>query len=149
MVEISRKICEWDLDDHYSHSSLRLPWLMLCKLTSLFFRRKMHGVEVCNETKSKTAFDLFKRNRYKVPSSCQNSCSSLNIMSILKSKFIDVEAKQSISLKYPRKIHVNTERLLVSSIQLVAEVGGYLGLTLGISLLDMYRLILKCGKKSH
>ena len=108
-------------------------------------RRFNPGAEICREAASQAANQLYYDNRYPRLDRCDKPCTELDIKSTLMSK----DSKPgTIEFFFPKKVIVSQEVLAYSFLSLIAELGGYLGLTLGVSLLQlepaMYALFSVC-----
>ena len=83
-------------------------------------------------------------NRYPPHKVCQVPCTTMNIKLALKSKSMIPD--RTINFVLYKDLEVVSEVMSKTVLTVMAEIGGYLGLTLGISLLDLKILIcfLKC-----
>ena len=79
-------------------------------------------------------------NRYPPHHVCQVPCTTMNIKLALKSNS-KVPGRSRITFVLYKDIEVVSEVMSKSGLMVIAEIGGYLGLTLGISLLDLKFLI--------
>ena len=61
----------------------------------------------------------------------------MEIISNLKMMKNTTLTKSRVKLIFTRKLQVHEEKLVKSELSLIAELGGYLGMTLGVSLLDL------------
>ena len=69
------------------------------------------------------------KQRYIHYNSCAKPCTVLNIQTTLVSK--SESSKSRVMFMFGKTVTVSTEILARTSLNLVAELGGYLGLTLG------------------
>jgi len=62
----------------------------------------------------------------------------MTITSISKYNVLNRERNTSeVSILFPRHVEITRETFVKSGVSLVAEVGGYVGMILGVSLLDL------------
>ena len=89
----------------------------------------------------KTLHDKFIRRYYS--DFCSMPCSKMRVT--FTSFVIDTENnpknEASVKLYYQSLVSVQKSTLRYTFLSLVAEVGGYLGLLLGMSLFDIYKVI--------
>ena len=74
------------------------------------------------------------KSRYIPYNACKRPCTKMKIQLNYQSK---VETKGEVRLYLDRIIQTSIQVKSFTDLHLVAEVGGYLGLTLGVSFLDM------------
>lgn len=108
------------------------PWLY--RVT-----RELYGetIEICSGNKSHEAAEFYIQNRLPNFEECKNPCTSMEIISNLKMMKNTTLTKSRVKLIFTRKLQVHEEKLVKSELSLIAELGGYLGMTLGVSLLDL------------
>ena len=75
------------------------------------------------------------KQRYIKYNSCAKPCTVVDIQSTLVSKY--ESSKPRLMFMFGKTVPVSREVLAYSSLNLVAELGGYLGLTLGLSLVHL------------
>ena len=120
---------------------------------------KTHQYHICKENSSLSseAASFYYENRYTAYEECTKPCKSLKVISNLKYKRKSDKDKKSgqVKLFFPREVQVTEEIVVTSPLSLglfnfvfqnaftlhmsfsVAEIGGYLGMTLGVNLLDL------------
>ena len=102
--------------------------------TKYFSRIKNPGTEICKADKSRAASDVYLDSRYPEMEICDKPCTRLDIKTSLVSK---TEQPGKIKFFFGKDIAVSEEVLDYHFLSLVAELGSYLGLTLGVSLLNL------------
>ena len=97
--------------------------------------------KVCKaENDRKTAFDIYQKNRRNQNDICPNSCLFTNMyFGPPVTGFNNAEDSEvGIAIFYFRRdIKTTTEYFLYSILSMVAEIGGYVGLLLGVSLFKL------------
>ena len=123
----------------------------------LLFRGKY---EICNPNKSANAAALYWDLRYETFSECENPCTKMKVNTQFKFKY-QYENTQTVQIIFPTEVELSVETVTkslfstskINKIQiflslmfricikyfllLVAEIGGFLGMILGFSLLDL------------
>ena len=94
----------------------------------------MPNATICKPDVSFAANDLYMENRYIPYKACNKPCSKMSVQVNYQSK---VERKGEVRFYLDKTIQTSRQVRSFTDLHLVAEVGGYLGLTLGVSLLDM------------
>ena len=85
--------------------------------------------------KSAEASQLFYNLRYTPSNICKNPCTKMKIRSIVSG---NIESNKGyVGMTFSKKIPVFTEVLETSTLLVVSEIGGYLGLLLGFSILNL------------
>ena len=84
---------------------------------------------------SKDAVEEYLKYRYPQYNLCEKPCTEMDIQTILVSK--SKIPKSRLTFMFGKTVPVSREVLAQSSFNLVAELGGYLGLTLGLSLVHL------------
>ena len=99
---------------------------------------------ICTETnRSKEAYSLFKDMFYKnnVTKECQYPCNfSLSWMKPIEEREVsklDSHSTGFIDLRFEKYIKVTKSSSAYTELELLAELGGYVGLFLGISVFDL------------
>ena len=94
---------------------------------------------ICGPDTSKSAAALFLKHRYDLPPSCTMGCTTMDvsIWQTSMAKNHDETVVASVIFRFPEKINIFKEVESYKFLDLVADLGGYLGLTLGLSLLDI------------
>ena len=90
---------------------------------------------ICSSNLSEFAIEEYLKQRYTKYNSCAKPCTVVDIQSTLVSK--TESSKPRLMFMFGKTVPVSREVLAFSSLNLVAELGGYLGLTLGLSLLHL------------
>ena len=99
------------------------------------------------------AFKFYHKNRYATYQECLNPCKIMTVTTI--NKFKVFESTYDVEIYVPRQVEVTREvfvksvlslgmsvlnKMLLSNvtlISLVAEIGGFLGMILGVSIMDL------------
>ena len=118
----------------------------------IIFRGKY---EICNPNKSVSASDLYQDLKYKKFPECLNPCTEMKVATHFKYKSELNQKKQWVRIIFPTDVEFSEETVTKSLFStsnsryrlsyiglknffvLVAEIGGFLGMILGISLLDL------------
>ena len=78
---------------------------------------------------------MFYNMRYTPSNICKKPCTNMKIRSIVSG---NIESNNSyVAMTFSKKIPVFTEVLETSFLLVVAEIGGFLGLFLGLSILNL------------
>ena len=97
--------------------------------------------KICTESgKSKTAFEIYQQNRRNQKDICPNSCLFTNMYFGPPVTGQNNKARQNVAwgvFYFRRDIKVTKEYILYSLLSLAAEIGGYVGLLLGASLVNI------------
>ena len=91
--------------------------------------------KICGRNVSQDAVDEYMKNRYPRYDSCDKPCTEMDIQTSLLSK--SEISNPRLIFMFGKTVPVSREVLSHSSFSLVAELGGYLGLTLGLSLMHL------------
>ena len=91
--------------------------------------------KICGRNVSQDAVDEYMKNRYPRYDTCDQPCTKMDIQTSLVSKS-EIPDPQLIFM-FDKTVPVSREVLAHTSLNLVAELGGYLGLTLGLSLMHL------------
>ena len=91
--------------------------------------------KICSRNISKDAARAFMADRYPRYETCDKPCTDMDIRTNLVSK--SKMGKPQISSMFGKTVPVSREVLSHSLFNLIAEIGGYLGLTLGLSLMHL------------
>ena len=96
-------------------------------------------INICGPDTSKATAALYYKHRDDLPLSCSMGCTTMDvtIMSTSKEKHADETVFAEVRFSFPEKIKIYQEVESYEFLDLVADLGGYLGLTLGLSLLDI------------
>ena len=94
---------------------------------------------ICGPDVSKSAAVLYMNHRYYLPPSCTVGCTTMEvtIWPTSKEQHYDKKVFAEVRFRLPEKIKIFQEVESYEFLDLVADLGGYLGLTLGLSLLDI------------
>ena len=116
--------------------------------------------EICNPNKSDSAVALYMDLRYETFSECKNPCTKMKVSAKYNFKLKDQE-KQLVTIRFPTEVKLSVETVTKSLFStskinkihiflslmfricikyfllLVAEIGGFLGMILGVSILDL------------
>ena len=84
---------------------------------------------------SKSAIEEYLKQRYTKYNSCPKPCTELDVQTSLVSK--SESSKPRLMFMFGKSVAVSREVLAYTPFNLVAELGGYLGLTLGLSLMHL------------
>ena len=94
---------------------------------------------ICGPDTSKSAAHFYMEHRYYLPPSCTMGCTTMDVSTMVTSKEQSANETVLATVKFifPEKIKIYQEIESYQLLNLVADLGGYLGLTLGLSLLDI------------
>ena len=94
---------------------------------------------ICGPDTSKSAAASYLEHRYDLPPSCSMACTTMDvsIWQTSMAKNYDETVFAEVAFRFPDKINIFQEVESYQFLDLVADLGGYLGLTLGLSLLDI------------
>ena len=101
----------------------------------ILFNPRNSDTRICSSNISADAVTEFMKHRYPRYDTCDKPCTQMDIQTSLVSKSESKNPK--LEFTFSRMVPVSKEVLSHSSFSLVAEVGGYLGLTLGLSLMHL------------
>ena len=93
------------------------------------------NTRICSGNVTKAAVEEYLKHRYTNYNSCEKPCTEVDIQTTLVSK--SESSKPRLMFMFGKTIDVSREVLAYTLFNLVAELGGYLGLTLGFSFLDI------------
>ena len=98
---------------------------------------------ICGPDVSRSAAALYINHRYYLPPSCPMGCTTMDvaIWATSKEENLDKKVFAEVRFRLPEKIKIFQEVESYQFLDLVADLGGYLGLTLGLSLLDITGLV--------
>ena len=108
---------------------------------SYILRTQNATIKVCSSSSGQRAAAnvMFYNLRYTPSNVCKKPCTEMNIRSIMAGK---IESKKSVvMMTFSKRIPVSREVLAVSSLMVVAELGGYSGIILGVSILNLESFI--------
>ena len=91
--------------------------------------------KICGRNVSQDAVDEYMKNRYPRYDTCDQPCTKMDITTSLVSKSEIPDPR--LIFMFGKTVPVSREVLAHTSLNLVAELGGYLGLTLGLSLMHL------------
>ena len=106
------------------------------KIINAFFRLSDPGARICSSNRSDKANKIYLENRYLPRKVCGKPCTEMLIRLLFQSRFQSNDSSVVNFVLYP-DIEVLEEVMPKTHLMLYAEIGGYLGLTLGVSLLDL------------
>ena len=94
---------------------------------------------ICGPDTSKSAAASYLEHRYDLPPPCSKACTTMDvsIWQTSMTKNYDETVFAEVAFRFPDKINIFQEVESYEILDLVADLGGYLGLTLGLSLLDI------------
>ena len=93
-----------------------------------------------NQTLGQNAIELLNQMRIPANNRCLDPCTTVvPYLSIIARE--QNSKSSSLSLKLPRKIKVMSSYLSYKVLSLIAEIGGYVGLFLGVSILDLKNIL--------
>ena len=97
--------------------------------TPPFFKNKE---KICtNEKITKQVYEYWKNARYNT--NCSNSCQAISVSANWMRKKTNQEDSQ-VNFYFPNRVKVVKSYYAYSSLSLIAEIGGYFGLFLGVSI---------------
>jgi hypothetical protein len=96
---------------------------------------------ICDPLYSQDAAKLYMELRYPQYSSCRNPCTRMDVKLYSMSKIENGKYYEAtVTFLLSSKIEKNDEVFHQTMLALVGEIGGFLGLFLGVSLLDLKNL---------
>ena len=102
------------------------------------FRLSSPEIKICSPNCSAEANKIYLEERYLPNNFCQRPCTDMKLKLTPQSKIESAENRVKFYLY--TDIEVVSEKMPKNILTLVAELGGYLGLTVGVSLLDLKSL---------
>lgn len=102
--------------------------------------------KICtNLGKSRKAFKIYKDNRRNQNSNCPNSCTftDVNLGPPIIENYVTQPRQASAVFYFRKDVKTSTEYLIYTQLSMIAEIGGYVGLCLGISFVNIGTLINK------
>ena len=105
------------------------------KHTKFFWNFRNSATNICGHNVSSDAVEVYMKYRYPQYDTCDKPCTEMDIQTSLVSR--SESAKPRLTFMFGKTVPVSREVLSHSSFNLVAELGGYLGLTLGLSLMHL------------
>ena len=99
------------------------------------FRLSSPEITICSPKTSAEANRIYLEERYVPNHFCQRPCTDMKIKLTPQSQIQSEENRVRFTLY--TDIEVVSEKMSKDILTLVAELGGYLGLTVGVSLLDL------------
>ena len=96
-----------------------------------------------DESKRKKAFEVYQANRRNQKDICPNSCLFTNMYfgpPVTGNNAVEYSDKARGIFYFRRDIKTTTEYLLYSFLSMIAEIGGYVGLLLGASLVNIGKI---------
>ena len=135
----------WNSTPGYGMPGGWIGWLLAEKANNIwisiasFVRRNFPDIKICPPSISREANKMYLKLRYH--SECTNPCGTMTVSpTFLKRKHVH-EHETALKLFFKKEIMVSRECLSYSGLSMFAEVAGYLGLTLGVSIMDITILI--------
>ena len=137
--------------DEFLYKNLRNILVSEFSCTVPFFpdyvtNQENHEIEICNSAEKRKAayakYDLLKRNKENMV--CANPCSSIQTYCgpiFEDPSYVKNRAYLKIYLQSTTKINFTV--LDYDEISLVADIGGYCGLLLGVSVIHLSKLVFK------
>ena len=104
-------------------------------ITYIFFNFRNSNTSICARNVSKDAVEEYMKYRYPRYDTCEKPCTEMDIQTSLVSKSKIPEPH--LTFMFGKTVPFAREVLAHTSFNLVAELGGYLGLTLGLSLMHL------------
>ena len=89
---------------------------------------------------SKLATELQEKINTEKKFDCKRSCTTLSIQ-LLKSRERTLKNSRQLVLDFNERIKITKAYYLYSGLSLIAEIGGYVGLFLGVSVIQITNLI--------
>ena len=99
---------------------------------------------ICESSKSQAANTLCLKNRYTFFKACCNPCKKMRVHLNYQSK--DPLGQQYVRFHMEPTIGSDEYVLAYTSLNLFAEIGSYLGLTLGVSIMSLHWIFQTLGK---
>ena len=123
---------------YVTNKSIKVFWLNLDKAN---FRLSDPEAKICSPNSSSIANKIYLDNRYPPHKTCRSPCTDMNLglvpMGRTQTNTSFRHDHNTMTIFPYTDIEVLTEVMPKTLLMLIAEVGGYLGLTLGFSLLDL------------
>ena len=98
--------------------------------------------QICKEeNKSRQAFALYQNRIFLHESNCANPCSIFSLTTTNIKKVERSDNETYLNINFPKNIKVFERSYTYSRLSLLAEIGGYVGLFLGISINQVINLL--------
>merc|ERR1712037_145595 len=121
-----------------SRFNCTVPWLLY------HVRFRNLDIPVCGSNVSALANQLYLKNQFPALDTCASACTTMGVTGMLTSKEeCSTCTNKAVTLVFGKSIFVSREVLAYPLLSLLAEVGGYLGLTLGVSLSDLRTAVIR------
>ena len=112
-----------------------MTFLDTSNLKTIIIRSYKEDLEICDSFTSEAVNKLYMKHRYISSEACSNPCKKMKISLNFQSKV--PWHKQYVRFYMDPYVDRDEHILAYSSLNLFAEIGSYLGLTLGVSLMDL------------
>lgn len=110
------------------------PWMLH------FTRSENLSWPVCDSTTSKGASAVYMKHRHPPdPSQDEQPCADMTLTTTLLSSIND--NSNTVTISFDEMIEVSKEVVAFTFLQMVAEVGGFIALILGVSFIDLFRIL--------
>ena len=96
---------------------------------------------ICGSNSSVAANSLFRKERYPPYDLCDRPCTTMSIGVVSMSKESESQSVIEVQFILSTVIETSSQVLAKTLLSLMADLGGYLGLTLGLSLLDLNKIV--------
>ena len=106
-------------------------------IANTWYRQLDSAVKICSSNDSAEANRMYVENRYPKEIICRRPCTSMKVQLTLQDKTKNDENFGNVRFRFRTKVEVTREIYTKTFLMLLAEIGGYLGMTIGVSLLDL------------
>ena len=101
------------------------------------YRQLEPTVRICSSNVSGEANRLYLENRYPKEIICRSPCTSMKVQVTLQDKTQNDANFGSVRFRFRMKVAITREIYNKTFLMVLAEIGSYLGMTIGVSLLDL------------
>ena len=95
------------------------------------------SINICSTNVSAEANRIYVENRYPKEVICRRPCTSMKVQLAFQDKTQNDEKFGYVKFRFRTDVEVTREIYTKTFLMLLAEIGGYLGMTIGVSLLDL------------
>jgi len=113
-------------------------------------RQTTRNATICRPDTSKRAAEQYNRHRYPSHKVCRRSCTKMKISTVYLARYVNEDQMTSyVTFNFGKLIDVSVEVESYRFLNMVAEIGGYLGLTLGVSLHDINHVLTSVKQRTY
>ena len=113
------------------------------------YRTYLPEASICGPSDSQRAAEIYNNNRYPSNKVCPRSCTKMKISTVYLARYVNDKKNNFVTFNFGKLIDVTVEVKSYRFLNMVAEIGGYLGLTLGVSLHDVNTIITAIKHKTY